>query len=462
MREDVELSTLTAVSPVDGRYAQRTASLRGMTSEYALIGWRVNVEVAWFQHLAGEPAITELPPLSSAAGKYLDDIVTQFDPASAEAVKALERTTNHDVKAVEYYLKERLQGHPELAPVLEFVHFGCTSEDINNVAYALMLKQARKVALVPRMRALVDTLDEMARTYADAPMLSHTHGQAATPTTMGKELAVFAARLERQLAAFEGVEVLAKFNGAVGNYNAHAVAYPKLDWPAISRRFIESLGLVQNPLTTQIESHDWIAEYLHPLCRFNRVLLDLNQDVWGYISLGYFSQRAVETETGSSTMPHKVNPIDFENSEGNVGIANALLMHLAEKLTVSRWQRDLSDSTALRSLGAGLAHCLVAFESNFVGLGKLELSRERMSSDLEGAWEVLSEALQTVMRKHGIPEPYERLKALTRGEHLTAQGYRALVESLELPAQVRKELLELTPAAYTGLAEALVGQRTSS
>ncbi|MEE8042909.1 MAG: adenylosuccinate lyase [Pseudomonadales bacterium] len=461
MREEVELSTLTAVSPVDGRYARRTAPLRGMTSEYALIGWRVNVEVAWFKHLADDPAIAELPQLSPAASKYLEDIVTQFDPASAEAVKVLERTTNHDVKAVEYYLKERLQGHPELGPVLEFVHFGCTSEDVNNVAYALMLKQAREAALAPRMRALVDTLDDMARAYADAPMLSHTHGQAATPTTMGKELAVFAARLARQLAAFERVEVLAKFNGAVGNYNAHAVAYPKLDWPAISRRFIESLGLVQNPLTTQIESHDWIAEYLHPLCRFNRVLLDLNQDLWGYISLGYFSQRKIETETGSSTMPHKVNPIDFENSEGNVGIANALLMHLAEKLPVSRWQRDLSDSTALRSLGTGLAHCLVAFESNFVGLGKLELSRERMSSDLEGAWEVLSEALQTVMRKHGIAEPYERLKALTRGEHLTAQGYRALVEALELPVQVRKELLELTPAAYTGLAEALVRQRNS-
>ncbi len=455
MREDVELSSLTAVSPVDGRYAARTAGLRGMTSEYALIGARLQIEVGWFKHMAAEASIAELPALSPAALAYLEDILTEFDPAAANAVKALERTTNHDVKAVEYYLKQRLGGHPELTPHLEFIHFGCTSEDINNLAYALMLKKAREEALTPPMQGLIEALDQMARSSAGVQMLARTHGQGASPTTMGKELAVFAARLARQLRAFRDVEILGKFNGAVGNFNAHTAAYPELDWPTISRRFIESLGLRYNPLTTQIEPHDWIAEYLHALCRFNRVLLDLNQDVWGYVSLGYFSQRKVETETGSSTMPHKVNPIDFENSEGNIGIANALLMHLAEKLVVSRWQRDLSDSTALRSLGTGLAHSLVAYESSLAGLGKLELEPERMASDLERAWEVLTEALQTVMRKHGIAEPYEHLKALTRGEQLDEPRYRELVASLELPAAGRRELLELTPARFVGLAEVL-------
>jgi adenylosuccinate lyase len=455
VKEDVELTSLTAVSPVDGRYAQRTAPLRALVSEYALIGWRVHVEVAWFKHLAAEASIGELAPLSENAIRHLDDIVKRFDPEAAEAVKELERTTNHDVKAVEYYVKARMREQPELVPALEFVHFGCTSEDINNLAYGLMLSHARHRVLVPRMRALVDAIDELAANTADAAMLARTHGQAASPTTMGKELAVFAARLDRQLVDLEQAAVLGKCNGAVGNYNAHVVAYPSVNWQDVSRRFVESLGLTHNPLTTQIESHDWIAEYLHTLCRFNRVLLDLNQDLWGYISLGYFQQRKVESETGSSTMPHKVNPIDFENSEGNIGLANAVLGHLAEKLSVSRWQRDLSDSTALRSLGTGLAYGLIAVESTLVGLGKLSLSRERMGEDLDQAWEVLSEAVQTVMRKHGIDEPYERLKSLTRGERLDETRYRALVESLELPAGARRELLALTPARYVGLAEAL-------
>ena len=458
MGEEVELSSLTAISAVDGRYARRTAPLRGMTSEYALIGARLQVEVAWFRQLATEASISELPALSPGAQQHLEDILTGFDPAAADAVKDLERTTNHDVKAAEYYLKQRLSEHPELSPHLEFVHFGCTSEDINNLAYALMLKKARGDALLPRMRALIETIDAIARSSAATPMLARTHGQAASPTTMGKELAVFAARLSGQLGSFREVEILGKFNGAVGNFNAHSAAYPAVDWPGLSRRFVVSLGLGYNALTTQIEPHDWIAEYLHALCRFNRVLLDLNQDLWGYISLGYFSQRKVDSETGSSTMPHKVNPIDFENSEGNIGIANALLMHLAEKLAVSRWQRDLSDSTALRSLGTGLAHSLVAYESALGGLGKLELEPERMAADLERAWEVITEALQTVMRKHGIDETYERLKALTRGVRLDEQRYRDLVASLELPEAARQELLELTPATYVGLAEALVGE----
>ncbi len=448
----MELTPLTAISPIDGRYAERTAELRSIFSEYALIRHRVLVEVRWLQALSGHPGIEELPPLSERARHLLDGIVEGFSEEDARRVKNIERTTNHDVKAVEYFLKERVAGNPELARVSEFFHFACTSEDINNLAYALMLREARTQAVLPLMDELVATLRRMAHAHADRPMLSRTHGQPASPTTLGKELANFAWRLKRQAEQVAAVPLLGKMNGAVGNYNAHVIAYPEVDWPALAERFVVSLGLEWNPYTTQIEPHDYMGELFHALVRFNTVLLDLCRDMWGYISIGYFRQRTVEGEVGSSTMPHKVNPIDFENAEGNLGIANALLEHLATKLPVSRWQRDLSDSTALRNLGAGIAHSVIAYRSVLRGLGKVEADPARMDEDLAASWEVLAEAVQTVMRRYGIDQPYERLKALTRGRRVDREALAEFIRGLEIPEPVRERLLALTPASYTGRA----------
>ena len=455
---DKTLTSLTAISPIDGRYASKTAALRPFTSEYGLIYFRITVEVAWFRALATDPGIVELPMLDDAANNTLDEILDEFDEAAAQRVKMLEKTTNHDVKAVEYFVKERIE--PVAPEHVEFVHFGCTSEDINNLAYALMLKRAREEVMVPAMREPIERLRVLAAATADVAMLARTHGQAASPTTVGKELAVFIARLERQLKGFGQVGVLGKMNGAVGNYNAHLAAFPEIDWPALAARFVEGLGLGFNAYTTQIESHDYIAEYFDALTRFNQVLLDLTQDIWGYIAIGYFRSRRIEGETGSSTMPHKVNPIDFENAEGNLGVANALMSHLARKLAVSRWQRDLSDSTALRSVGTCLGHSLVAYTSALRGIGKLELDTERLQQDLDSSWEVLAEAVQTVMRREGLREPYERLKELTRGRELDEASFKTLIEALDLPASALDALRRLTPASYTGLAQRLAQMLT--
>jgi adenylosuccinate lyase len=451
----MKLDQLTAISPLDGRYRARLERLAEYVSEFGLQRYRVRVELRWFVHLANEPNVPELPPLTSNARSTIDAIDAHFGAADGERIKAIERTTNHDVKAVEYFVKERLSRCPDLAPHIEFVHFACTSEDINNIAHALTLKDVREQLLLPQMDQLIASLRDLAHDFADVAMLSRTHGQAASPTTMGKEIANFVARLERQRDGFRSVEILGKFNGAVGNFNAHTAAYPNLDWPRITRAFVESLGVGYNLFTTQIEPHDYIAEYFHALSRFNQVLLDFNRDVWSYISIGYFSQRRVEGETGSSTMPHKVNPIDFENSEGNLGVANALMSHLAEKLPVSRWQRDLSDSTVLRNLGVALGYCLVAYDSAQKGIGKLELNRAPISEDLAQSWEILAEAVQTVMRKHGLKEPYERLKVATRGRQLDQRSFAELLASLPLPVDARASLAALTPEQYIGLAAAL-------
>ena len=449
---------MTAISPLDGRYRSLLAALAPLVSEFGLMRNRVMVEVEWYLHLAAEEQIPELPapddPVRSAARAIWQD----FTVTDAERIRDIERTTNHDVKAVEYFVKERIQAVAD--EHLEFVHFGCTSEDINNLAYAIMLKRAREEVMIPAMREVIERLRELASATANVPMLARTHGQAASPTTVGKELAVFVARLERQISGFESVGVLGKMNGAVGNYNAHLAAFPEIDWPALAARFVEGLGLGFNAYTTQIEPHDYIAEYFDSLIRFNQVLLDLAQDVWGYISVGYFRSRRVEGETGSSTMPHKVNPIDFENAEGNLGVANALMSHLARKLAVSRWQRDLSDSTALRSVGACLGHSLVACRSSLRGIGKLELDSDRLQQDLDSSWEVLAEAVQTVMRREGLPEPYERLKELTRGRELDEASYQKLIEALDLPAPALDALRRLTPAGYTGLAQRLAEMLT--
>jgi len=391
-----------------------------------------------------------VPALSSHAERVLNDLVDKFNEQDAQRVKNIERTTNHDVKAVEYFLKEKIAGNEELEAVSEFIHFACTSEDINNLAYALMLRAARTQALLPLMDDVIKAIVDLAHTHADQPMLSRTHGQTASPTTVGKELANVAARLQRQREQFVSIPVLGKMNGAVGNYNAHGIAYPEVDWPALSGQFIDDLGLEINPYTTQIEPHDYMAEQFDALARFNTVLIDFCRDVWGYISLGYFKQKTVAGEVGSSTMPHKVNPIDFENAEGNLGIANALLGHLAAKLPVSRWQRDLSDSTVLRNLGVAIAHVVIACESCLKGLGKLEVNSQRMAADLDSSWEVLGEALQTVMRRYGIEKPYEKLKALTRGRAVDQAALHAFIDDLDIPAEVKKELQTLTPATYTG------------
>ncbi|MCC2638182.1 MAG: purB [Moraxellaceae bacterium] len=447
------LSPLTALSPVDGRYGSKVDALRPVFSEFGLIRARVEVEVRWLQRLAAHPGVAEVPPFSAAANAFLDKLVAEFSEADAEWIKTTERTTNHDVKAVEYFLKDRVNALPELAKVTEFIHFACTSEDINNTSHGLMLKEGRKV-LIAQMQQLVDAIKALARTHAELPMLSRTHGQTASPTTLGKEMANVAYRLERQVKHFGQVEILAKINGAVGNYNAHLSAYPDVDWEANAKAFVESLGLGFNPYTTQIEPHDYIAEYFDAVRRFNTILIDFDRDVWGYISLGYFKQRLKEGEVGSSTMPHKVNPIDFENSEGNLGLANAILAHLGEKLPISRWQRDLTDSTVLRNLGVGLAHSMIAYDAALKGIGKLEVNAARIAEDLDNAWEVLAEPIQTVMRRYGIEKPYEKLKALTRGKGIDKEALQTFIETLEIPAAAKAELRAMTPGSYTGNAAA--------
>lgn len=451
----MELSELTAVSPVDGRYGRRTKPLRAIASEYGLIYHRVLVEVRWFQHLARHLPDLGLPESSI---KALDDIVDNFTEADAARVKTLEATTNHDVKAVEYLVKEKINaiGDTALVGKLEYVHFACTSEDINNLSHALILKSAVNDVLRPLMNDVTESLTTLARDTASIPMLSRTHGQVASPTTLGKEFANVVARFRRQLKQLDKVEYLGKMNGAVGNYNAHLSAYPDEDWLSISQQFVESLGLDWNAYTTQIEPHDYIAELFQTIGRFNTIVLDLDRDIWSYISIAYFKQRKVAGETGSSTMPHKVNPIDFENSEGNLGVANALLAHLSEKLPVSRWQRDLTDSTVLRNLGVSLAYCQIAYESILKGLSKLEVNRGAIDADFESSWEILAEPIQTVMRRHGIAEPYEKLKSLTRGETLDEDRIRSMIDELELPADARQQILNLTPQNYVGAAEQLV------
>lgn len=446
---------LLALSPLDGRYAGKVDALRPIFSEYGLIKARVKVEVEWLLALANEPGIAELAPFPAAAAARLRALADDFAPAHAARVKEIERTTNHDVKAVEYFIKEQLKDDAELAPALEFVHFACTSEDINNLSYGLMLEEARRTVLLPSLDDIAARLRALAHAQAEQPMLSRTHGQTASPTTLGKEVANVVARLERQRRQIAAVELTGKINGAVGNYNAHAIAYPDVDWPAFAKRFVESLGLVFNPYTTQIEPHDNIAEIGDAARRANIILIDLARDVWGYISLGYFKQKLKEGEVGSSTMPHKVNPIDFENAEGNFGIANALFEHFSAKLPISRWQRDLTDSTVLRAVGTAFGHSQVALDSLAKGLGKLTVNPERLNADLDAAWEVLAEAVQTVMRRHGLPNPYEQLKALTRGQGITAESMKAFVESLELPEDAKQNLRELTPGGYIGLAAGL-------
>jgi adenylosuccinate lyase len=448
----MKVSTLRALSPADGRYADKVNSLRDIFSEYGLIRFRVLVEVRWLQWLADEQAIEELGPLSSVMKDVLNSIVDDFSLDDAERVKAIEATTNHDVKAVEYFIREKLGEGPETQPLKDFLHFSCTSEDINNLSYALMLRSARTDALLPVMRDLRSRLKNMARDHADLAMLSRTHGQTASPTTLGKELANVVARLDRIEKQFAAVNILGKFNGAVGNYNAHAIAYPDLDWRAISHGFVGSLGLEPNPYTTQIEPHDWTAEYCHALIRYNTVLIDLARDVWGYISLGYFKQQAAKNEVGSSTMPHKVNPIDFENAEGNLGMANALLGHFAEKLPISRWQRDLTDSTVQRNLCVAAGYVMIALQSLLKGVGKLQVNTAAIQADVGEAWEVLAEAVQTVMRRHGIPNPYEKLKELTRGQAVTREVILEFIGTLDIPESEKQRLLELTPDTYTGLA----------
>lgn len=443
---------LLALSPLDGRYAGKVDALRPIFSEYGLIKARMKVEVEWLLALANEPGIAELAPFPAAAAARLRALADGFAPAHAARVKEIERTTNHDVKAVEYFIKEQLKDDAELAPALEFVHFACTSEDINNLSYGLMLEEARRTVLLPSLDDIAARLRALAHAQAEQPMLSRTHGQTASPTTLGKEVANVVARLERQRRQIAAVELTGKINGAVGNYNAHAIAYPDVDWPAFAKRFVESLGLVFNPYTTQIEPHDNIAEIGDAARRANIILIDLARDIWGYISLGYFKQKLKEGEVGSSTMPHKVNPIDFENAEGNFGIANALFEHFSAKLPISRWQRDLTDSTVLRAVGTAFGHSQVALDSLAKGLGKLTVNPERLNADLDAAWEVLAEAVQTVMRRHGLPNPYEQLKALTRGQGITAESMKAFVESLDLPEDAKQDLRELTPGGYIGLA----------
>ncbi len=451
----MKVSTLKALSPADGRYADKVNGLRDIFSEFGLIRFRVLVEVRWLQCLADDDQIAELAPLSSVMKDVLNRIVDGFSLDDAERIKAIEATTNHDVKAVEYFIRERLGGGPETATLKDFLHFGCTSEDINNLSYALMLRTARNDAVLPQMRELVNKLRTMAREHAAVPMLSRTHGQTASPTTVGKELANVVARLERAQKQFREVAILGKFNGAVGNYNAHQIAYPDADWPKIAENFITSLGVEPNPYTTQIEPHDWTAEYAHCLIRYNTILIDLCRDVWGYISLGYFTQNVAKGEVGSSTMPHKVNPIDFENAEGNLGLANAMLGHFAEKLPISRWQRDLTDSTVQRNFGVAVGYLTIAMSSLQKGLGKLQLNEARIQQDVENAWEVLGEAIQTVMRRYGIPEPYEKLKELTRGQAVSKEILAEFIATLKIPEDEKKRLFELSPERYIGLAASL-------
>lgn len=451
-------STLTALSPVDGRYASKVEALRPIFSEYGLIKFRVTVEVRWLQQLAEVNGIDEVPALSAEAMQVLDDIVNNFSVEDAERVKTIERTTNHDVKAVEYLLKEKVADHSELAKISEFIHFACTSEDINNLSHGLMLATARDEVLVPLMQELVDTVKAKAKAYKSVAMMARTHGQPATPTTMGKEFANVAIRLQRQLEQVKAVRLMGKINGAVGNYNAHLAAYPNVDWHQVSEQFVRSLGLDWNAYTTQIEPHDYVAELFDAVSRFNTVLIDFDRDLWGYIALNHFKQKTVAGEVGSSTMPHKVNPIDFENSEGNLGIANAVMSHLAQKLPISRWQRDLTDSTVLRNLGVGIAHAVIAYHASLKGLSKLEVNADVLSKELDANWELLAEPVQTVMRRYGIEKPYEKLKELTRGKRITPSDLAAFIDALELPQAAKDEMKALTPATYIGRAEAFVDE----
>jgi len=452
---DMDLTRLNALSPADGRYADKVQSLRSIFSEYGLIRFRVLIEVRWLQWLADEAAVPELAPLSPVMKDMLNHIVDDFSTEDAVRVKKIEATTNHDVKAVEYFVRERIGTGKDTRNLADFIHFACTSEDINNLAYALMLRTARDELLVPRMKVLIARLRTLANDHAETAMMSRTHGQAASPTTVGKEFANTVHRLSRTQEQFSAVRVLGKFNGAVGNFNAHVAAYPDADWPSISTAFVESLGLECNLHTTQIEPHDWTAEYCHALIRCNTVMIDLCRDVWGYVSLGYFSQRVLRDEVGSSTMPHKVNPIDFENAEGNLGMANALLDHFALKLPISRWQRDLTDSTVQRNFGLAAAYVLIAMQSILTGLNKLQVNANAIQKDLDVSWEVLAEAIQTVMRRYGIAEPYEQLKALTRGTTVTRELLHEFIEKLEVPDDAKARLLALTPSTYTGLASSL-------
>lgn len=446
----MDLNSLTAVSPIDGRYGSKTDALRPIFSEYGLIHHRVLVEVRWLQMLSNNAAIAEVPAFSEKTNNLLNNIVDKFTVEDAQRVKNIERTTNHDVKAVEYFLKEKIEGNTELEAVTEFIHFACTSEDINNLSHALMIREARTQTILPAMDEVIDAITKLAHDLAAVPLLSRTHGQPASPSTMGKEMANVAYRLRRQREQLVTIPILGKINGAVGNYNAHLSSYPEIDWQAEAEKFVTSLGIDWNPYTTQIEPHDYIAEMFDCVARFNTIIIDFDRDIWAYISNGYFKQRTVEGEVGSSTMPHKVNPIDFENSEGNLGLANAVFQHLASKLPISRWQRDLTDSTVLRNLGVGVGYALIAYSSTMRGISKLEINEAVLAADLDGNWEVLAEPIQTVMRRYGIEKPYEKLKALTRGKRVDAEGMAQFIDTLELPEEVKIEMKKWTPANYIG------------
>lgn len=450
------ISALTALSPLDGRYQDKVSPLRDIFSEFGLMKYRVEVEVRWLQQLSAISEIVEVPAFSAEAQQLLARIVMDFNEQDAARIKEIERTTNHDVKAVEYFLKEKIQHCDELVKVAEFIHFGCTSEDINNLSHALMLKTARSQVILPQWQQLIAEIARLAEEYKAMPLLSRTHGQPASPTTVGKEFANTVYRLNRQYKQLEKVDVLGKFNGAVGNYNAHLSAYPELNWHKISEAFVTSLGIEWNPYTTQIEPHDYIAEFFDAVVRFNTILMDFDRDLWGYIALNHFKQRTVAGEIGSSTMPHKVNPIDFENSEGNLGVANAVMTHIGQKLPISRWQRDLTDSTVLRNLGVGLGYCLIAYASTRKGMSKLEVNQPHLLAELDQNWEVLAEPIQTVMRRYGIEKPYEKLKELTRGKRVTAEAMQAFIASLEIPEAEKQRLAQMTPASYIGAAVSLV------
>ncbi|ERF77438.1 adenylosuccinate lyase [Gallibacterium anatis] len=452
----MQFNALTALSPLDGRYQSKTDALRPIFSEYGLLRFRVTVEVRWLQKLAETTAIQEVPLLSKKAIDYLNDIIANFDVQDAQRIKEIEATTNHDVKAVEYFLKEKCQALPELAAISEFIHFACTSEDINNLSHALMLKTAREEFILPEWKKLINEISKLAEAYKTIPLLSRTHGQPASPTTVGKEMVNVAYRLQRQYQQLQKAEILGKINGAVGNYNAHLSAYPNVDWHLFSQQFVQSLGIDWNPYTTQIEPHDYIAEFFDCVVRFNTIIIDFNRDIWGYIALNHFKQRTIAGEIGSSTMPHKVNPIDFENSEGNLGVANALMTHLAQKLPVSRWQRDLTDSTVLRNLGVGLGYCAIAYASTLKGISKLEVNEAHLLAELDQNWEVLAEPIQTVMRRYGIEKPYEKLKELTRGKRVDQQTMQQFIDGLAIPEEEKARLKQLTPATYIGAAIQLV------
>ncbi len=446
----MELSSLTAISPIDGRYASKTKILRSIFSEFGLIRYRVLVEIRWLQFLSAHSDIVEVPEFDADTTNFLNDLIENFSVEDAQRVKAIERTTNHDVKAVEYFIKEKIADVASLAAVSEFIHFACTSEDINNLAHALMLNEGRKTVILPKMDTLITALTDLTAEYAEIPMLSRTHGQPASPTTLGKEVANVVYRLQRQRDQVAKVSLMGKFNGAVGNYNAHLSAYPNLDWPAIAEKFVTQLGLDFNPYTTQIEPHDYIAELFDGMARFNTILIDYCRDTWSYISLAYFKQKTVKGEVGSSTMPHKVNPIDFENAEGNLGIANALFNHLAAKLPISRWQRDLTDSTVLRNLGVGMAQSLIAYESALKGISKLQVNQAVIEADLNKTWEVLAEPIQTVMRRYAVEQAYEKLKELTRGRGIDQESLQAFIGNLPIPEEEKTRLLEMTPSSYIG------------